>query len=266
MNSVSAKGLAILSGSPQVEKSILGYGLAVKLAERGVGVLYIDLLFLQEESCFGDFPRCDLRNIATLDRDFVRLTSTDESGFDIVRCYSPGVSGIDEKVLESLTDFIGDSSLQYDSIIISAPCGINPLAVLAAGLCEEVVLTIDPEASSVASAYCLLKTLTAEGMGDRMITAFLNVDSSEQANSLKKRFDYLTEDFLNLKLRDGGYACSRGGNDDEGFFAIDKVKKARGFVESLRFESMRMFHTETKEDNSAGIYPSNDEPGRYKTG
>jgi|GEM_PF-3194819 len=266
MNNASAKGLAILSGSPQAEKSILGCGLAVRLAERGVRVLYIDLYFSQEESCFSGVHRRDLHAVTTLDKEFVQLVSTGDSGFDIIRCCLTIDSGISEKTLKSITDCIGDSSTQYESIVISAPCGINPLAMLVAGMCEEIILTIDPEASSVASAYCLLKTLAAEGMSGRIITAFLNVDSSEQANSLKKKFDHLTNEFLDLNLGDGGHVRFQQENDDKEFIANDRIGWAREYVKNIRFEGLRMFQTETKKKSLAGIYPSQDEPGRYKTG
>jgi len=265
-NNVSAKGLAILSGSPLSEKSVLGYGLAIKLTERGVKVLFIELHSGLEESCISGGYSHDLHNITTIDKGFVELASTCESGFDIIRCYLPDDSRLSQEVLKGLSDFISDSSKHYESIIISAPYGINPPALLVAGICEEIILTIDPQASSVASAYCLLKTLVAEGMSGRMATAFLNVDSPEHAYSLKKKFDSLTGDFLNLKLGDGGFTCFRQENSGEEIISGYDFKQAGGRVKNTRFESLRMFQTETKEESLAGVDPSHDEPGRYKIG
>ncbi len=263
-NKAHAKGLALLSGSPLPEQSILSRGIANRLAGRNARTLYLDLRFPQENSYDREEQRYDFDYPSPGADDLFKPVSSRDSGFDTIRLRLPLNTAINEDILERISDSIGEFSSRYDSIIISAPYGLNPISFLAAAMCDDIVLIIEPDVSSVASAYCILKTLVAEGMGEKMATIFSDVDSAGQANSLKNKFDSLTAGFLNLRLRDGGFTLScREGDSTEYAEWSDKLS-ASDYAENARLETFRVFQNETEKANFSGTISSYDEPDDLK--
>ena len=252
-NNASAKGLALLSASPGSNKSLLGYGLASRLSETGAKVLFIDLLPDPEDLSIDTGHSGNFEDIMTCEMRYSDLVSSVEPGIDVLRGCTAGNLKIGEETLKRLAACISECSRLYDSILISAPRGINPLAFLAAGACEEIVITIDPEAPSIASAYCLLKALDAEGMGDKAISIFCNVRSPDQAFSLKSKFDSLTARFLNIKLKDGGFACLQQENGKDQSTEKHNYKRAAEFAKNARVDRLKLFQHETFKGNQPAL-------------
>ncbi len=263
-NKRRAKGLAILSGSPLPGKSILGYGLAAKLAEGNSKTLCLGLHFDREESFNNEWPRHDWGCVPSEGKDLKELVFTCESGFDAIRFCLPENIAITEELLKLISRGISEFSSKYDFIITSAPYGLNPIALLVAAMCEEIILMIDPDAPAVASAYCFLKTLTNEGMAEKTATIFSNVNSAEQAHSLKNKFDSLTAGFLDLKLKDGGFTLSWREDDRTESTEKSRFLRAADYVKNARLETFRAFQNETEEVSFSGTISSYGEPDDLK--
>jgi hypothetical protein len=140
--------------------------------------------------------------------------------------------------------------------MISVPYGLNPISFLAAAMCEDIALLIGPEVSSIASGYCIVKALAAEGMDKKAATIFLNVESSGQANSRKNKFDLLTEDFLNLKINDGGFILSENENGHSNSTEKSGIPKTSANMNNARLETFNVFQNETITGNHSGINSS----------
>ncbi|UCE67791.1 MAG: hypothetical protein JSU85_07240 [Candidatus Zixiibacteriota bacterium] len=259
-----AKGLAILSGSPLYGKSILGYGLAARLGEENSKTLCLELHFDQEESFNNELRQYALGDVSSGGKDLKELISASDRGFDILRLCPPENSAIDEKLLDLISKGICEFSSKYDFMIISAPYGLNPIAFLAAAMCEEAILMIDPDASAVASAYCFLKTLASEGMAGKVATIFSNVNSAGHAFSLKNKFDSLTAGFLDLKLKDGGFALSCQENDYTDSTEKSGFLRASDYAKNAHPETFRVFQNETEEVSFSGTISSYGEPDDLK--
>jgi hypothetical protein len=234
------------------------------LARRNIRTLCLDLRFPQENSYNPEEQRFDFDYPSSGAKELFEPVSNRDSGFDVTRLRSSQNSATNEDLLRRISDSVGEFSSRYDSIIISAPYGLNPISFLAAAMCEDIILIIEPHVSSIASGYCILKTIVTEGMGEKVATIFSNVDSAEQANSLKNKFDSLTASFLNLKLRDGGYTLSCREYDSTEYTERTDFLVASDYAEYARLETFRVFQNETENANLSGAISSYDEPDDLK--
>ncbi|UCC78308.1 MAG: hypothetical protein JSW64_08450 [Candidatus Zixiibacteriota bacterium] len=263
-NKAHAKGLAVLTGSPPPGQSIPGYGLAKRLAGRNTRTLYLDLRLPRENSFYLDGQSCDFDYPSYGAKDLFEPVSNRDSDFDMIRFRSPVNAAINEDLLERISDSVSEFSLRYDSIIISAPYGLNPISFLAAAMCEDIILIMEPDVSSIASGYCIIKALAAEGVGEKVATAFSNVGSAEQAFSLKSKFDSLTAGFLNLKFKDGGFTLSCREDGSTEYIERTDFLGASDYAENARLETFRAFQNETEKANFSGTNSSYGEPDDLK--
>jgi cellulose biosynthesis protein BcsQ len=205
--------MALVSGSGGTGRTSAARALAQSLGKKN-RVLLFDL-------CFGwsglSYDTVDLPSYETLlsfDNDELLAIPT-EDGFDILTCEPPEFLDPSLDDLKKIAWLSNEYAEDYDYVIFDPPSGGHPLALLASGMSEQVMLFTRPDASSVASSYCLLKSLYTEGIFNRIRMVFTHVDSAEQAASLKTRFDIMTEQFLGIKIADGGFIYRREGGDGE---------------------------------------------------
>lgn len=241
-----ARGIGFLSGAGGSGRTAAGIGTAATLARRGKKVLLFDL-------CFGGGgPNIGLKDIPTYEeflkheRRLKDLIIKTDYGFYAFTCHPPDILKPDIEDLERISNGIDELAHEYETIIFDPPSGGHPLSMLAAGLCDWIYLMIKPEAAAVASSYCLLKTLLAEGLGDRVMTVFSLVDSPEHAASLKSKFDILTRQFMNMKLRDGGFTYRRTETEQEDFFIGDNFEDSIAFVKNIDMNGLESFQSETE--------------------
>jgi hypothetical protein len=126
--------------------------------------------------------------------------------------------------------------------------------MLAADLCDRILLLVRPEAAAVASSYCLLKTLVEESLSDRIKIAFGLVNSPEHAASLKAKFDLLTEHFLNMKFDDGGFIYNSAGFESEDFYIDRNTDELLLLAKNLRLGETAMFQNETISETIGEVY------------
>jgi len=215
-----ATGITFLAGAGGSGRTSTALGLAAKLARAGHKTLFFDL-------CLGwgglnitdTVPRSFEQFIETVNVE--ELPQKTDFGFDLVTCAPPRRLDPAPEEFAKLTFLIHELGARYDFVILDPPASAHPLSLMAAGLCEVIYLQIRPDASSVASAYCLLKTLSDEEIDERIRISFAFVNSEEEASSLKSRFDQLTERFLGKRFTEGGFIY-RENISGEGIFRPDQ--------------------------------------------
>jgi len=248
----TAKAIALVSGSGGTGRTTAARSLAKSLGEKN-RVLLFDMCFGWGGLTFETSGLPSYEQLLSFDNDDKLALSTDE-GFDVLTCDPPEFLDPSLDDLKKIAWFANDYAEEYDFIIFDPPSGGHPLALLASGLSEQVLLFVRPEASSVASSYCLLKSLNAEGIYKRVKIVFAYVDSAEQAASLKTRFDMLTEQFLGIKISDGGFIYRREcGSEDFTTNEFDECTPE--FISNLKIYDKNSFQNETGLRQSGIVFP-----------
>ena len=248
----TAKAIALVSGSGGTGRTTTARSLAQSLGKKN-RVLLFDLCFGWGGLSFDTVDLPSFEKLLDFDNDQTLAIPT-EDGFDILTCEPP------EFLDPSLDDFkriawiSNEYAEDYDYIIFDPPSGGHPLALLASGMSEQVMLFTRPEASSVASSYCLLKSLYSEGIYNRIRIVFTSVESAEQAASLKTRFDIMTEQFLGIKIGDGGFIYRRESDEDE-FDTNDLSNRTLESINNLNFGEKTEFQNETGLRQSGIVFP-----------
>ena len=227
-----AKGIALLSGSGGCGRTCAALNLAAFLARKGEKILLFDMCFgwgglnslMDKAPSYESLLECD---------EPETLAFAHASGFDLLTCTTPDFLNPGEDELKKIAWMAYYLGFKYHNIIFDPPSGGHPLALLAAGLSESVYLISRPEAASVASSYCLLKSLQAEGIYSRVKAAFSFVESPEHAASLKTRFDLLTRQFLNIQLDDGGFIYGQNNNIDDDFSLTEINERTLASITNL---------------------------------
>jgi MinD-like ATPase involved in chromosome partitioning or flagellar assembly len=249
-----ATGITLLAGSGGCGRTTTASGLAARLAETGRSVLLFDL-------CFGwtglNLDRVNLPTYQKLlgsEESIRELVVPTSHGFDLLTTIPPRILSPERDELESITRLINNLARHYDFLILDPPSGAQPLGMLAAGLSDNILLLARPDAATVASSYCLLKTLVGEGLSDRVKVAFGFVNSPEHAASLKTKFDLLTEQFLNLKLDDGGFIYNNPGLEFEDFHIDRSTEELLILARNLRLDRTRLFQNETVPETMGEVH------------
>jgi cellulose biosynthesis protein BcsQ len=248
----TAKAISLVSGSGGTGRTSAARSLAQSLGQKNRVLLF--------DMCFGwgglSFDSPDLpsyEKLLSFDND-EQLAIPTEDGFDVLTCEPPEFLDPSLDDLKKIAWFANEYAEEYDYIIFDPPSGGHPLALLASGMSEQVLLFSRPEASSVASSYCLLKSLYAEGIFNRIKIVFAYVDSAEQAASLKTRFDIMTEQFLGIKIADGGFIYRRESANDD-FETNELNELTPEIINNLIIGEKAAFQNETGLRQSGIVFP-----------
>jgi flagellar biosynthesis protein FlhG len=239
-----AKGIALLSGSGGCGRTTAALNLAAFLARKGEKILLFDMCFGWGglNSHIDNAPSYE----TLLESDEPdTLAFTNPSGFDLLTCTPPDFLNPSDDELKKIAWMAYYLGFKYHNIIFDPPSGGHPLALLSAGLSESVYLISRPEAASVASSYCLLKSLQAEGIYSRVRAAFSFVESPEHSASLKTRFDLLTRQFLNIQLDDGGFIYRQNNNLDDDFSLTEVNERTIASITNLNLGRQAAFQNAT---------------------
>jgi flagellar biosynthesis protein FlhG len=250
-----AKGIALISGAGGSGRTTVGLNLAASLARDGRRVLFFDM-------CFGwgglnsiaeKLPT--LEQILNYDDHADDLISVVEGGPHLLTCIPPDFLDFGEDELKRIAFLANRIGRIYDCVVFDPPSGAHPLALMSSGLSERVFLFTRPDPMSVASSYCLVKSLYSEGIYTRVRIVFSFVESAEHAASLKTRFDIVTNQFLDLRIADGGFVYRRTDFDPEDSCAALITEENIASVRNINLENSPQFQDETRSPGVKARFP-----------
>ncbi len=247
----SATGITLLSGAGGSGRTSAALGIAANLALKGYKTLYFDLCFGWGGLNIGTTIPPTYQQLIGQD-DLDSICETTDYGFDLLTCEPPNILNPDNDELSRITYLIHELGGRYDFIILDPPASAHPVSLLAAGLCEEAYLTVKPDAAAVASSYCLLKTMLAEGLVDRVKIVFSMVDSPEDAASLKAKFDKLTLKFMDTALPDGGFIYRSDNSFHDNFRTGGDMENFIADAKNITLDVSRELQNET--DDPVGVH------------
>lgn len=192
------------SGKGGTGKTFLSMNLAYLLSEKGNKVLIIDL----DVSCanvhllLNEFPRVTLENYVTGKALFSEVITTYKKNLDIVY----GSSGLqpDVNLAFNIENGISQVHNKYDVIILDMGPGLTEFAAKIISNCENNIIIMTPEPTSVMDAYAMLKMLH---IADYNGTNNIVVNKCTEAGESKTAFKNLQSacrNFLKAEITDLG--------------------------------------------------------------
>jgi len=197
--------IAVTSGKGGVGKSTVAANLAVLAAARGKRVLLIDgdLGLANAEILLGIKPRYHLAHLLDGSIPLPQILATGPHGVKVLSA-GTGVQqlshlGSAQKMrLISELDALEDD---FDVVITDSAGGIGDNVLFFVGACQETILVVSPEPTSLTDAYAAVKVLSQNGMAGTFHVVINPAGSEEQAREVFGRLSSLTERFLHARLR-----------------------------------------------------------------
>ncbi len=223
----SVKVVAVTSGKGGVGKTNVSVNLAVSLAQQGSSVILFDadLGLANVDIALGIKPTYDIRHVIEGERTLEEIIVKGPEGINII----PASSGVSKMANLSAAEHGGlirafsDLTLPVDYLIVDTGAGIDHTVVSFTKACQEILVIVCDEPTSITDAYALIKVLSRDhNINNFQILANM-VYSENQGRELYGKLAGVTDRFLDVNL---GYLGSIP-NDD---YLRESVKKQAAVV------------------------------------
>lgn len=201
--------VTIASGKGGVGKTHLAVNLACRMARMGKRVLLVDadLGLANVNVMLGMSPEKNashlLRGVATFEEVVTRYADV----FDVVPAGSALVelAELDLRDQVGLMEKLSLNRRNYDYVVVDAGAGIGANVRLSLAMADEVLVIMNPEATSLTDAYALVKVASQAGTRAPFRVVVNRVDSADQARDMFGSLDSATRGFLGVEVEFAGY-------------------------------------------------------------
>lgn len=249
------KGLALISGSGGLGRTTIAVNLAHLLAKGGQKVLLTDLNFGWSGLNRYASTLPSFEDILESDGEAEKIVANTDEGFDLLTCIPPDFLEFENDDFKKLAWVLSRVTPAYDLVIYDPPSGGHPLSLLAAGMCDRVMLFARPDGMSFGSSYCLLRSLHMEGINSRVRAIFNFCETEDHAVSLKTRFDLATERFLGFKVESGGFILRSDELFDGDFLTGELSFASQSLLNHLDLSGIKSLQDETDINSVLNTFP-----------
>lgn len=205
MNDTSPRVIAITSGKGGVGKTNLSVNLGIVLAKTGrrVALLDADMGLANVDILLGSYPKFNLSHVLSGDKTLAEIMLYGPSGLRVI----PGASGIQKmselSSFEQATLIRAFSEIDHDLdfLMVDTAAGISASVVNFARACQEVIVVVCDEPTSLTDAYAFIKVLNKDyGLSHFHVITNM-VHTVQQGQELFQKLTKVTDYYLDVTLR-----------------------------------------------------------------
>ncbi len=200
--------IAVTSGKGGVGKTNLSVNLGVTLAKSGrkVALLDADMGLANVDILLGMHPKFNLSHVLSGEKSLSEITVTGPGGLQVI----PASSGIQHMSELSnieqaaIVHAFSELDKDLDVLIVDTAAGISGSVVNFARACQDVIVVVCDEPTSLTDAYAFMKLLNRDyGLFQFHIMANM-VQSVQQGQNLFNKLSKVTDRYLDIALTFAG--------------------------------------------------------------
>lgn len=197
--------IAVTSGKGGVGKTNLSVNIGVAMAKAGrrVAILDADMGLANVDILLGMFPEFNLSHVLSGEKTLKEIMMTGPSGLKVI----PAASGIQRMSDLSNAEQAGvihafsEIDNELDVLIVDTAAGISASVVNFARACQEIIVVVCDEPTSLADAYAYMKLLNRDYGLNRFHIITNMVQSAEHGQALFNKLSKVTDRYLDIALQ-----------------------------------------------------------------
>ncbi|MGR9051509.1 MAG: MinD/ParA family protein [Gammaproteobacteria bacterium] len=202
------KVIAVTSGKGGVGKTNLSVnlGLALSALGRRVALLDADMGLANVDVLLGMYPKYNLSHVLKGEKSLNDIIVKGPSGLQVIPASSglQHMSDLSTAEQAAIIRAFGDLDRDLDALIVDTAAGISPSVVNFARACQEVVIVVCDEPTSLTDAYAFVKLLNRDyGLSRFHILANM-VATEQQGRALFLKLTKVTDRYLDVMLNLAG--------------------------------------------------------------
>ncbi len=200
--------IAITSGKGGVGKTNLAVNLGVSLAKSGrkVALLDADMGLANVDILLGMHPKFNISHVLKGQKTLAEITEVGPEGLLVIPASSglQHMSELNNIEQAAIVHAFSDLNQGLDVLIVDTAAGISGSVVNFARACQEVMVVVCDEPTSLTDAYAFIKLLNRDyGLFQFHILANM-VQSPQQGQSLFNKLNKVTDRYLDVALSYAG--------------------------------------------------------------
>lgn len=199
--------IAVTSGKGGVGKTNLSVNVGIALSQMGQRVVLMDadMGLANVDILLGVYPQFNLSHVLSGEKTLNEIMLAGPSGLRII----PGASGIQK--MSELTSVEQASVIHafseiddIDVLIVDTAAGISGSVVNFARACQEIIVVVCDEPTSLTDAYAFIKLLNRDyGLSHFHVITNM-VQSVQQGHGLFQKLSKVTDRYLDVTLKFAG--------------------------------------------------------------
>jgi flagellar biosynthesis protein FlhG len=204
VNAAPVNVIAVTSGKGGVGKTNVAVNLSVSLAEAGQRVLLFDadLGLANVDIALGLKPKYDIQHVIAGEHSLDDILLPGPAGIHVI----PASSGVARMASLSAPEQAGlvrafsELSTPVDTLVVDTGAGIDSTVLTFTAACQEVIVVICDEPTSLTDAYALVKVLNQQCNVKRFQILANMVDNELQGRQLFDKLCKVADRFLDVHL------------------------------------------------------------------
>ncbi len=209
MNNIKpVRVFAITSGKGGVGKTNLSVNIGIAMAQTGQRVVLMDadMGLANVDILLGVYPKFNLSHVLSGEKTLDEIMIDGPAGLRVI----PGASGI-QKMSELTTleqaaviHAFSEIDQDIDVLIVDTAAGISASVVNFARACQEIIVVVCDEPTSLTDAYAFIKLLNRDyGLSHFHVITNM-VQSVQQGQALFQKLNKVTDRYLDVTLKFAG--------------------------------------------------------------